>query len=230
MRTALRLLALPATFAALCGTAAAADYNPPIFIEQAPEYVPVEIGSGWYLRGDVTYLASDPIYDFDPVFGELRNNRFGGSVGMGYHFNDLLRTDVNIGFVSNDRYRLDGGAAGALEAEHKAWYGMANAYLDLGTLAGFTPYVGAGIGVLNTRQSASSTVPGFVGEFDDSQYRLAYALNAGVNYRVGDNLSIDLGYQYLASPKTDYLDFGTGTFEEGVDYHQVKVGLRYDLW
>lgn len=227
MRTALRLLASSAFIAALCGGAVAADYEPPIFVEQAPEYVPVEIGSGWYLRGDVTYVASDPVYDFDPVIGDLRNNRFGGSVGIGYHFTDLLRTDVNIGFVAGDRYRVDGGAAGTLEETNRAWYGMANAYLDLGTIAGFTPYVGAGIGVLHTRNSSDFVYPV---EIDSNQYRLAYALNAGVNYQISDNLSVDLGYQYLDSPKTEYRDLNTAAIEEGVDYHQIKVGLRYDLW
>ncbi len=227
MRTALRLFAFSASIAALCGGAVAADYAPPIFIEQAPEYVPVEVGSGWYLRGDVTYLASDPVYDFDPAIGSLRNNRFGGSAGIGYHFSDLLRTDLNIGLVASDRYRIDAGAAGTFEETNKAWYGMANAYLDLGTLAGFTPYVGAGIGVLHTRNSSDFAYPV---DIESNQYRLAYALNAGVNYQVADNLSVDLGYQYLASPKTEYRDFNTLAVEDGVDYHQIKLGLRYDLW
>lgn len=230
MRTALRLIASTAIIGGFAGAAFGADYDPPIFIEQAPEYVPVEVGSGWYLRGDVTYVASDPIYDFDPPFGELRNNRFGGSAGVGYHFTDLLRTDVNIGSVARDRYRFSDGAGTTLEAEHKVWYGTANAYLDLGTIAGFTPYVGAGIGLLNTRQSVDVAIPGASGGIDDDQYRLAYAINAGVNYQVSDNLSVDLGYQYLNSPKTDYLDFETATIEQGVDYHQIKLGLRYDLW
>ena len=32
--------------------ALAADYDPPPLLEPAPEYQPVEIGNGWYLRGD----------------------------------------------------------------------------------------------------------------------------------------------------------------------------------
>ncbi len=37
--------------------AMAADYDPPIFVDDSPEYVPVEVGSGWYLRGDIGYIA-----------------------------------------------------------------------------------------------------------------------------------------------------------------------------
>ncbi len=39
----------------LPAAALAADYDPPIYVDEAPEYVPVEVGSGWYLRGDVGY-------------------------------------------------------------------------------------------------------------------------------------------------------------------------------
>ena len=35
--------------------ALAADYDPPIVVDEAPRNVPVEVGSGWYLRGDVGY-------------------------------------------------------------------------------------------------------------------------------------------------------------------------------
>ena len=42
----------------------AADYDPPIIVEEATEYVPVEVGSGWYLRGDVGYNFSDTPYQF----------------------------------------------------------------------------------------------------------------------------------------------------------------------
>ena len=43
--------------------ALAADYDPPIYVDEAPEYQPVEIGSGWYLRGDVGYAFSHPFKD-----------------------------------------------------------------------------------------------------------------------------------------------------------------------
>ena len=46
--------------------AIAADYEPPIVIDQPVEEVPVEIGSGWYLRGDIGYnFQVDADGDFD---------------------------------------------------------------------------------------------------------------------------------------------------------------------
>ena len=38
-------------------------------------------------------------------------------------------------------------------AKNTAWNGLVNGYVDLGTYAGFTPYVGAGIGLLRTKTS-----------------------------------------------------------------------------
>jgi opacity protein-like surface antigen len=65
--------------------ALAADYDPPILLEDAPSYVPVEVGSSWYLRGDVSYNANSPVYDVDGA----ANLRFGGGLGVGYQFKDL---------------------------------------------------------------------------------------------------------------------------------------------
>ncbi len=230
MRTILRLAASAALLAVFAGPSFAADYDPPIFIEQAPEYVPVEIGSGWYLRGDVTYMIDDPLYEFTFLGEETRNNRFGGSVGVGYHFNDLFRGDVSIGLLASDRFSVASGPD-RLDAKHDAWYGMANGYLDLGTVAGFTPYVGAGAGLLYTRQAYNRSFNGVpVFGFEEEQTNFAYALNAGVNYQVADNVSLDFGYQYVDSPRAEYLNTDTLAVERGIDFHQVKVGLRYDLW
>src|ERR1700722_495855 len=67
----------------------AADYDPPIYVDQAPDYKPVEVGSGWYLRGDVGYAFNKP-YEFSetPAGFSTGIQAFSGSVGMGYHFND----------------------------------------------------------------------------------------------------------------------------------------------
>ena len=46
-------LALAAIMLMPVTQASSADYDPPIYVDQAPDYVPVEVGSGWYLRGDI---------------------------------------------------------------------------------------------------------------------------------------------------------------------------------
>lgn len=92
-------------------SAQAADYDPPMVIEHAPEYVPVEIGSGWYLRGDVSYTFINRLSGavenrlFNPTTASYVNSRFdqpsmdadfGYGVGFGYQFFDWLRSDVTV--------------------------------------------------------------------------------------------------------------------------------------
>jgi len=57
--------ALAALVLAPLTPAQAADYDPPVYVDQAPDYQPVEVGSGWYLRGDVSYLAQKSYQDQD---------------------------------------------------------------------------------------------------------------------------------------------------------------------
>lgn len=316
--------------------ALAADYDPPIYVEEAPEYVPVEIGSGWYLRGDVAYstarrfrdvamrldnsLFNNALVNFDPALpldtfaASAKSNPISGSIGIGYHVNDILRLEANIGPLARDRYSatdylgnafsfldpttsfgclgtrrtttttqttvtaLDGTqttttdvgvvAADAREGcnvgaalRNSAWTGTVNAYADLGTVMGFTPYVGVGGGLLytstkldmqaqcNPRNVGTTSTTGqgtdtvTTTTVNDSfmcrtangavnspttytpvslrqaDYHLLYSLSAGVAYQLTPNAKLDLGYQYLSAPDL-----------KGFDLHQVKVGLRYDLW
>lgn len=211
--------------------ALAADYDPPILIEEAPEYVPVEIGSGWYLRGDISYNFGDGITDFELFDEQTEHRRFGVGVGVGYHFNDFLRGDVTVSYLGGDRYSYNDGTD-RVRASHSFWSGLVNGYADLGTIVGITPYIGGGIGIAYSSQEFEFDSPtlGRHDDFSESQYSFAYALNAGASYRVTDNVSVDLGYQFFHAPEARYLDFDAGEMETGAQLHQVKLGLRYDLW
>jgi opacity protein-like surface antigen len=88
--------------------ALAADYDPPIYVDQAPDYVPVEVGSGWYLRGDVGYAFSHPFEHQITSSGSTSFNNdsslFTGSIGMGYHLNDFLRVELNGGILPTNKF------------------------------------------------------------------------------------------------------------------------------
>jgi opacity protein-like surface antigen len=280
-------LILPALAAVLLATmpGQAADYDPPIVVDEAPEFVPVEVGSGWYLRGDVGYSVNKP-YDYFQVPPGFTSSEspVSASVGMGYHFTDYFRGELNFGLLPTSKFsddflttcegtqtvtvtNPDGSSTVAsgrrnrdCEASNagsnKAYNMMANAFVDLGTYSGFTPFIGGGVGVAYStyRLAAgsrncvdqSSTVGNTTTIFEcddpsvyeggvtsERQYNFAYSLGAGVNYRFSRNASVDLGYEYFAVPQAKYVSLdGTGApvINEGIDYHQVKLGLRYDLW
>jgi len=222
-----RVLVASALAAVAAGPALAADYDPPIFIEEAPEFVPVEIGSGWYLRGDITYNAGDAVYDFPGV----THRRFGGGVGFGYHFTDNFRTDVTVSYLGSDRFSYDDGTD-SLSASYGAWSGLISGYYDIATVVGITPYVGAGVGLTYTRHRVDADLASIPLTFSgsDRSYDFAYALMAGASYKVSDNLSVDLGYQFLHTPDAEYFDTNSLTMEKGTKHHLVRLGLRYDLW
>ena len=47
---------------------------------------------------------------------------------------------------------------------------------------------------------------------------------------LGTNAAVDLGYQFTASPQTTHPDAQSLAEDRGLNYHQVKLGFRYDLW
>jgi opacity protein-like surface antigen len=264
--------------------AVAADYEPPIFVEQAEELVPVEVGSGWYLRGDVGYIFSTDMggvdyRTFDPItatYGsasfdshELDEN-FTWGAGFGYRYNDWIRGDLTVdgfradfdgttasdGPCTGDPIFAGTGCRSEDSSEVSVVSLMANGYVDLGTYVGLTPYVGAGIGYsyvswdgLDSSNFCVDDValcpaPGGAvsssdhGGLDD--WRFTYAFMAGAAYDITQNLKLDLGYKYRRIDGGDMFgwdDFsdaagasGNQGEDDGFSTHEVKVGLRYELW
>lgn len=343
LRHTLSMLALATASLTLAPAVQAADYDPPIYVEEAPEYVPVEVGSGWYLRGDVSYSFSrdfkdraigfdDSLFDNNLVglgfIGPVDTFSFSddempyyGSIGFGYHFNDLIRADVTFGVSPTDEYSGSGHLSAGYFAPGPSWIrwedpnysevttgtpdlgclgtrtttteitnpetgevsehvaidsdwrrdcivsatasrssfdGLANGYVDLGTYSGFTPYVGGGLGITYTKTNFAvnancqneiidemsgnwvrttefdCAAPGNrqVGSYSEKEYNLTYALTAGFAYKIADNASIDVGYQYKSTPEIKYYAISADGIEQrkGIDSHEIKVGLRYDLW
>jgi len=267
------LLLSPAMSAVAADYDAPVVYEPPV-VEEIAEYVPVEVGSGWYLRGDIGYsfstAATAPFTysTFDGVgytpgtyTSGTYANEISFGVGFGYRFTDLLRADVT---AENFNIRFNGardfaaacpGGFGTScsvtdRAEMNAWSVMLNGYVDLGTFAKFTPYVGAGAGVTyaswgNAGSTYTSAGPGAIAAFSlehpgMSSWRFSWAAMAGVSYDVNKNIKVDLGYKYRNVAGGDMFGFdavsraagatGAEARDPGFSQHEVRLGLRYELW
>ena len=152
-----------------------------------------------------------------------------------------LKTTIHI----DDKTKLDG----------TIW--MLNAYYDLFTTRGFTPYIGAGAGVMwnvisrrhkndITRCDTTGTPPCDtqvpVSSTDVAQSvdkaTFAGAAMAGVSYELTETTSLDIGYRYLYMGGTEIsLDIpdSKGNLEhsrlkigdQGV--HQVRAGVRFNF-
>jgi opacity protein-like surface antigen len=176
--------------------------------------------------------------------GDLTAERFKGDFfgGTSSPWSCSDPTDTSTGCVSND------------SASFTAYSLMANAYVDLATVMHVTPYVGAGIGMTyvdwgplsNTLYCVSGTLPcggAYAGASTHGgldSWRLTYALMAGASYKLTKNTELDFGYRWRHVDGGDFFSFtdteisagavGAQAEDDGFDTHEIRVGLRYDLW
>lgn len=114
----------------------AADLDP-IFSDDANKLRPAELGSGWYLRGDISYTFDrdqEGGFAYTPEVGyPTRNFDMSDSVGFGVGFgkklNELLRVDVTADRIagSSENYFGARGFSGVRDFTYE--------YLDAGSIA-----------------------------------------------------------------------------------------------
>jgi opacity protein-like surface antigen len=262
-----------ATLGNLSLPAKGADYQQP-FPDLVPTYDKVDFASGWYVRGDIAY-AQESFPAITPTLGLTPSvlNSYSAGAGMGYKVNDWLRTDLVLDYrsqvqaagignprgcaivlrdpVTGGNTQLIDSCIGHFNTEIHRWDLLANAYIDIGTWQGFTPYVGAGAGVSWARifQSVNWTLVnglpcqancGFTTngsnfyfiDWDRNQssmtYRFAWALMAGVAVAVADHVQLDVGYRFLDLGSVSGISSVTGTpITQNVRVNEVRGGLRY---
>jgi opacity protein-like surface antigen len=233
---------------------------PPVYLPPIEEFVP----SGWYLRGDIGMTNQrfknlhQRLYDVPGTsveavgFGWDSSTFFG--LGVGYKFNEWFRADLTgeyrgkANFHGSDHVRFNGGeGVDNYSGSKSEWVFLANAYVDLGTWWCVTPYIGAGIGgarvnIIGFRDDGFNDVNGLsvstAYAADASKFNFAWALHAGLTFKVTQSMSIDLGYRYLdmgdgttgATRAFDgsFVNGGAFTFNH-ITSHDLKLGVRWML-
>ena len=223
---------------------------------------------------------------------------FTGGAGFGYRWNDWLRFDATwdyrtgpggtrqatvvcpygltgvssptgfpLGYLYNTSNTCN--ASASVQQYNNAFLG--NAYIDLGTYSGFTPYVGGGLGLnmnvlsananfnetanglpyaadltstgfpqawVNSQGQALSPQPNIAfapqfwnRSFHSTTYTMAWALAAGIGFKLNPSATIDLGYRYLNTGTVNTLiNPQTGmTVRQNNSSQQFLVGVRYYL-
>lgn len=241
-------------------TASAADLLPPPVMEPVPIPEPIPVRE-IYLRSYIG-ITSQEIDDFTNVA-----IRAGGFTIIDHDFDSSPFIGFGIGIRRSDRFRFDvtgeyrgksdfsgldtyvdpSCGPGVCTNEHTGikseWLFLANAYWDLFSHRGFTPYIGAGIG------AAEVTLDGFRDvnlvthsvyyARDNSEWNFAGALHAGFSYEISPDLTFDMGYRfsYLGDGKTGTYDsydpgapqgLGATTLKD-ITSHDVHIGLRWAL-
>ncbi|MER8606056.1 porin family protein [Mesorhizobium sp. M1233] len=249
-----RMALLAALFAG-AGPAFAADFVEPPVVEEAPPPVayeqPADFG-GWYIRGDIDYHWSkfrggDYItYGPPPGSGTFDSGKlksaFSAGAGVGYQIDRHFRTDLTADWMSKSTFRgstsgicLDGDPCTSVDtSSYTALLLLANAYVDIGTWHGITPYVGAGIGGAWVKWDTlhNSDEDGEFFHRGGKGWRFAYAAMVGASYCLTDRVKLDVGYRYSHINGGKMFDFGSGVgpgYDNGINVHEVRGGLRYQF-
>ncbi|TPP11907.1 outer membrane protein [Rhizobium glycinendophyticum] len=226
----------------------------------APE-VTVSEASGWYLRGDLGYSfnklrgaqffqgSNADLSDFTTA--SIKDNFTVGG-GVGYQVNSYLRTDLTFDYMFKSDFK--GSTSGTCGdgvgnpfvacsssdvAAMRAYTLMANAYVDLGSYAYFTPYIGAGIGGSYVKwDKLRNTIcddPYAAGCYSEEHegkgsWRFAYQLMAGASIDVTCNVKADVGYRFrhtLGGDMFGYASNGGPGYDKGFYSHDIHAGARY---
>ena len=223
----------------------------------------VEDFGGWYLRGDIGF-SNQRVDRLNNVLdarntSSVQNLNFNSAgifgVGVGYKVNNWFRADVtgeyrgNSQFNGSDRITYVGGVGmDTYHATKNEWVVLANAYVDLGTWWCMTPFIGAGVGGARVAingftdagiaNNGGGALPGLAYGDNMSKWNLAWALHAGVAYKVTPNVTVEFAYRYL--------DMGDGiagdlkTFDgvnnvnnpmtfKSITSHDLKMGVRWNF-
>jgi opacity protein-like surface antigen len=254
---------LAAALIAFAGLPAyAADIIEPPIVEAPPPVIePVAEFGGWYIRGDIDYHWSDLrgteyiTYGVDafgnplPGTSSFDTAELDGAwslgAGVGYQITRYLRADLTADYWFSADF--NGSTTGVCNgvvctstdtSSYSAWLLLANAYVDLGTYHGFTPYVGAGIGGAYVKwDDLHNTIgPDTIVHEGSSNWRFAWALMAGTSYCLTNNLKLDVGYRYTNINGGRMFELAPTTgpgagpgFDDGFNVHEARAGLRYDF-
>jgi opacity protein-like surface antigen len=252
-----KVLALAGSALLLTLEAAGAADLPPMYAPQLRPAIVQDFG-GWYLRGDIgmsttsvdsisNILDTSPGISVRTVDAAFASGGIFG-LGVGYQFNNWLRFDVTgeyrgkAEFQALQIYSFNGAVSGTDEyrAKLSSWVALANVYADLGTWWCLTPFVGAGVGFAENRISSFLDVNtpnlGVAYAADTVKWNMAWALHAGVAYKVNPGFSVELAYRYLNLGDASSGDLITFTGTNNVNNpelfktlqsHDIKLGVRW---
>ena len=224
-----------------------------------PVPIPPAIVGGWYLRGDIGYSnqnvdeLDNVLYDTTDSIDEVSRDFDGAPIfgaGIGYKFNRWFRADVTGEYRSKADFTgadiIESGGVTTVntyDAKKSEWLGLVNAYADLGSWRGISPYVGAGVGAVNVEIHGFSDIgvgssgdPAFAFGEDNDEWNFAWAVYAGVGFEVTPSVTLDIGYRYLDLGDAESGDLVTYDGVNNVDNpmefkdiasHDIRLGVRY---
>ena len=161
--------------------------------------------------------------------------RAGGALAVGYDFAPVFDVPVRaeLEYGAYGRISKSSGDGGhSVHAKTGLQTLLANVYWDITTWHGFTPYVGAGLGMAFLKTAGhvdhSRIMSDLVGSNSDTDTVFAGQIGLGCSYAFTENISADIGYRFLTMDNGDVSgiahDFRMNSKDNYV--HQFMMGLR----
>ena len=206
------------------------------FVAQAQYYYDLPEGAGPYFRigAGPSFFENGQITQFGgPVSSPVKYRTGLAAEGaFGYAFNKYVATDFELGYVGAKIDNVPG-------------YNADNAYIyNVPFLANVTlsypiphtivvPYIGVGVGgadVIFDSDNFSDGGDTVVGRENDVVF--AWQAFAGLSFRLAQNLSLGVGYQYFATadPTFTYPPDNFNVGFNGVQTHSVMASLEWKFW
>lgn len=249
------LLASPAVSADLgtYGGSIKDEYvSAPAAPHSGPCYFRADVGYSGSADPDVSWPITDALTG-DFITDHVRNLNFDdgwfGEAGVGCGTgagSRGFRGEITVGYHGERKYDGEPGlwvpvlnqppVDDPLHTSVTSYTLMLNGYKDFGNFRGFTPYVGAGVGIAyNIIDDVYFTGnPALVNQIaGDRDIAFAWSLMAGVGYQLTPRSIIDVGYRYIDLGKATSERHDTAGFvnprvvADDLAAHEVKVGLRY---
>jgi opacity protein-like surface antigen len=220
---------------ALVGSARAADvpgtWPPPEVEKAAPAFT--ELMSGWYLRGDVGYRFNHvgAVQAASPVISQEFMDRPAIGGGFGYKY-QWFRADLTSDYGVPAKVRGTTAVATTqpqYSSTIESVVTLANIYLDLGNWGGFTPYVGAGAGLVHLRSRGYTDTTQVVSPATIKKTQFSWAWMAGISFQVSPISVVDIGYRYvdLGSINSDTITLTGGPVWDKLSTQEVRIGFRF---
>jgi opacity protein-like surface antigen len=201
---------------------------PPLLPPEAPFVM-----SGWYLRGDIGYRFQQVggAVDVTTTYPNTSiDDAFVGGGGAGFKW-QWLRLDVTGDY--GGRSTISGSTTSGVQSFNgklETYSVMLNAYADLGTWWGITPYVGGGVGKARISTYDYQTAPAQPALVPPAHsWNNAWAVMAGFSYGLTDHLAVDVGYRHIDMGKVLGGLNPNQTFMNDLTGDEIRIGLRYTI-
>jgi opacity protein-like surface antigen len=222
-------------------------------VSMARFYIRADLSHAWMRESGMTERLFGA--DWEMTDTSIANTWAAGG-GLGWYMTPNFRADITVDYHRNAEARgsvyipvsavpaatpdMAGDWDATFNVQSTAL--LANFYYDFGARHDFNPYIGVGLGwAFNKTSGGSITDPCDCNTSidGDDQTNFAWALMAGVTKNIGNGFNMDFGYRYLdmgGAHTGNMIDKAgaevpdTDPVVDDITAHEVRIGLRYDIY